>query len=505
MLGTDLLQTIIPRLARYARAPIGRIHRRRPHRHLRGRRSGGEMPPGQWWSGDDRWYERDAPPRRHNALRPLIDGQETFAAMLEAISAAREYVYIVGWALTPAFALERGGRMTSDAGLLTEVLAEVSRRVPVKLLVWRGSTLLFQPVQSLTRQARDELLLAAPHLDCQLDGTAGPTHCHHQKAVVIDGQIGFVGGLDLTTLEGDRWDVPGHPLRRGRGWHDVALEIRGEAVADIERNFAQRWAAVTGERDLPHREPQIDPAWQTPCQIIRTIPKRVYPFARKGIFGIAAAYRDAIARARRFIYLENQYLWSPEIVEGLADALTRVQDDAFRIVVVLPARADFGKYDNDQQIDRLREIDAGRGRFHAFSLYSGGPSAGRGGFGFSPIYVHAKVAIIDDEWYAIGSANLNRRGLATDSEIDAQAIDPAGARALRVRLWAEHLCVAEEEIVATDPAELIDTVWVERARQVAAIVKRQRGRLPALIHPYQSGRMPGRWFMQELESLAEGL
>src|SRR3712207_9411228 len=69
----------------------------------------------------------------------------------------------------------------------------------------------------------------------------------------------------------------------------------------------------------------------------------------------------------------------------------------FRSVVVLPARADFGKYDNDQQVDRLREVDDGRGMFHAFSLYSGGPASGPFGFGFVPIYVHAKVAIIDED------------------------------------------------------------------------------------------------------------
>jgi phosphatidylserine/phosphatidylglycerophosphate/cardiolipin synthase-like enzyme len=500
-----MLQALVPHLFRYVRAPLGRVHRRRPHRALTGRQPGGRMPADQWWSSDDRWYEGDAAPRPHNALRPLVDGQETFAAMLRALAAAREYVFIAGWALTPAFALARGSQVRAAEGLLADVLAEVSRRVPVKLLVWRGSQCLFQPVQALTKQVRAELVRAAPQLDCQLDGTAGPTHCHHQKAVVVDGQIGFVGGLDLTTLAGDRWDVPGHPLRHGRSWHDVALAIRGEAVADLERNFAQRWAAVTGERDLPHREPQLDPAWQTPCQIIRTIPRRIYPFARHGVYGIAAAYQDAIARAQRFIYLENQYLWSPEIVDALADALVRDHDGPFRLVVVLPARADCGKYDNDQQIDRLRAADAGQGRFHAFSLYSGGPTAGRFGVGFVPIYVHAKVAIIDDEWYTIGSANLNRRGLATDSELNAQAIDPAGARALRVRLWAEHLGVAGEEIAATDPLALIDTVWVARARQVAAIVKQQRGTLPALIYPYQSGTMPGRWLFQELESLAEGL
>lgn len=495
---------LVARLFRYPRFVAGRLHRRRPHRHIRKRKPGGRMPPGQWWSGDDRWYEKGFPPCRHNDLHPLIDGKEAFEAMLQAIKEARHYVYIAGWALTPTFALDRAEEPASPDGLLADVLAKVSERVPVKILVWRGSTLLFQPSHKLTAQARDELLQVAPRLDIRLDDKARATHCHHQKSLVVDGQVGFVGGLDLTTLEGDRWDTPGHPLRFGRGWHDVAIRVRGEAVGDLEANFVQRWEEVTGERDLPHRDPEVDPAWQTPCQVLRTIPTRTYRFARRGEFGIAHAYRDAIARARRFIYLENQYLWAPEIIEELAEAMERNRDGRFRIVVVLPARADFGKYDNDRQVDYLREADGGRGMFHAFSLYSGGPASGPFGFGFVPIYVHAKVAIIDDEWYMIGSANLNRRGLATDTEMNIHAIDAAGARALRLRLWAEHLRAKEDELAGADPVALVDDLWAPRSAEVAKLVEKKRGILPALIHPYQTGKMPGMWFLQELQSLAEG-
>ena len=255
---------------------------------------------------------------------------------------------------------------------------------------------------------------------------------------------------------------------------------------------------------MPQRRPVLEPAWQTPCQIVRTIPTRTYRSLRRGEFGIAAAYRDAIARARRFIYLENQYLWSEEIVTALIDALKR-NDDDFRIVVVLPAHADFGKYDNDKQVERLRAADGKRGRFHAFSLYSSGPTAGRFGFGFVPIYVHAKVAIIDDEWFMIGSANLNRRGLALDSEMNAHSVDAPGARALRLRLWSEHLRVDTDEIADRDPLAVIDEHFVSLSREVAKRVEAKRGVLPALIHPYQTGRMPGTWLLQQLESLAEGL
>jgi phosphatidylserine/phosphatidylglycerophosphate/cardiolipin synthase-like enzyme len=301
------LSQFVPQLFRFPRFLVGRFYRRRHRRQVRRSVQRGR-PGGRWWSPDERWFGSGFPPRQHNALLPLVDGRDTFAALLDAVRRAEEYIYIVGWALTPTFALDQAREDRATDDLLTEVLAAVSPRVAVKILLWGGSPLLFQPTRRVTSRARDALLQAAPRIDCRLDDLAHPTHCHHQKAVVVDGQVGFVGGLDLTTIEGNRWDLPGHPLRFGRNWHDVALQVRGEAVADLEENFRQRWAAVTGEHDLPHRDPVIEPAWHTPCQIVRTIPRRVYPFARRGEYGIAHAYLAAIAGAERFIYLENQYL-----------------------------------------------------------------------------------------------------------------------------------------------------------------------------------------------------
>ena len=436
-------------------------------------------------------------------MTPLVDGQATFAAMLDAIRAAQGYVYIAGWALTPAFALDPG---TAD-GLLTAVLAEGVPRVPVKILTWSGSVWLFPPSQRLTAYARAELLRAVPQVDCRLDARARFSHCHHQKTLVVDGQVAFVGGLDLTTLSGNRWDVPGHPLRFGPNWHDVALQLEGEVVADVEANFRQRWAAVTGEHELPHADPRTDPAWQTRCQVVRTIPRRVYPFAPRGEFGIAHAYLEALEQAKHFIYLENQYIWSPEIVDALIAAMERNDDDPrFRVLLVLPARAYMGKYDNDKNVARLRAVDRGRGRFAAYTLYSGGAAEGLTGFRFLPVYVHSKVAIVDDAWYTVGSANLNQRGLATDTELNVQALDPAGARTLRLRLWAEHLGLEEADLAERPAVDVIDQEWTARAAQVAAVVAQGRGILPAQVYPYQLGRMPGSWVLQHLEAaIVEGL
>ena len=84
---------------------------------------------------------------------------------------------------------------------------------------------------------------------------------------------------------------------------------------------------------------------------------------------------------------------------------------------------------------------------------------------------HAKVSIVDDEWFSVGSANLNRRGLATDTEMNVQVMSAEIARQLRCRLWAEHLGVSEEDIRERDPIDLIDQEWREVAERMASAMR----------------------------------
>jgi hypothetical protein len=146
--------------------------------------------------------------------------------------------------------------------------------------------------------------------------------------------------------------------------------------------------------------------------------------------------------------------------------MDRAGSDPFRIILVLPAQAEDGKYDNDDHVDLLNKKDGGRGLFSAYCLYAGGPASGRTGYRYLPIYVHAKVSIVDDEWLSVGSANLNGRGMATDTEMNVQSIAPDLARSLRVRLWAEHLGMSEEEVAAADPIKLADQDWPLAAREM---------------------------------------
>ena len=137
-----------------------------------------------------------------------------------------------------------------------------------------------------------------------------------------------------------------------------------------------------------------------------------------------------------------------------------------------------------------------------YSPYASGPNAGLSPFTYRPIYVHAKVAIVDDEWLTVGSANLNARGLGTDSEINAVVRDPDVARNLRVDLWAEHLALPRDEVARADTRDLVDRVWSERAAANADIIRAADRPLVSQNHRYEIGRMPGARLLEEIESFA---
>lgn len=481
------------------RVVFGRFHRRRRVVGDRLEEHKGHAPLPEPWSGDDRWFRAGFPPRAHNRIVPLPHGGEYFPDLCESLASARTRVTICGWCMTPLMSLLRNGETSAPGSVLAEVLREVSERAEVYVLLWSGAPALFDPDTETVKRVRQTLRRIAPKVRCELDFRAAFSHDHHQKAVTVDGKIAYVGGMDLTTFQGDRWDTAQHLLRFGPNWHDVQLRIEGEAVQDVEDNFCQRWNAVTGETLEPLRLP-ADPSLSQPAQVVRTVPRGFYPFADDGEFGIAHAYLHAIERAERFIYLENQYLWCPEIVEALMEAMNRRRTGPFRIVLVLPASAYTGKYDNDAHVRKLSDADEGRGIFHAYSPYASGPASGVTGYRYLPIYVHAKVGIIDDEWLTVGSANLNNRGLATDTEMNVQSVAPDLARRLRVSLWSDHLQMDPAEIESGDPITLLDTAWKERSRRLEEALHAAGPPPPGHAIRYRPGTNPGSRALDLLQS-----
>jgi phosphatidylserine/phosphatidylglycerophosphate/cardiolipin synthase-like enzyme len=295
-----------------------------------------------------------------------------------------------------------------------------------------------------------DLFVAGSRVQVALDSRERPLHCHHEKTVVIDDRIAFVGGIDLTSEDGDRFDTPSHPARAKVGWHDVATRIEGPSVGDVAEHFCMRWHETTGERLAPP-EPQ-PAAGDVELQIVRTVPEKIYEATPTGDFGILESYVRAFRAAERFIYLENQFLWSPEIAAILAEKIAHPPTPDFRLLVVLPAKPNTGADDTRGVLGELLEADADQGRVFASTLYA------RSGVRADPIYVHAKLAVIDDAWLTIGSANLNEHSLFNDTEMNIVSHDPTLARETRLRLWSEHLELPLGDL-DRDPIDVIDTIW----------------------------------------------
>jgi phosphatidylserine/phosphatidylglycerophosphate/cardiolipin synthase-like enzyme len=188
----------------------------------------------------------------------------------------------------------------------------------------------------------------------------------------------------------------------------------------------------------------------------------------------------ALRSAQRLIYLENQFLWSPEIVAVLADKLRHPPRDDFRLVVLLPAKANNGQDSTRGQLSVLADADDHAGRFLAATIRA------RTGGREDPLYVHAKVGIVDDVWASIGSDNVNRRSWTHDSELscallddqrderEPRVLDQFGtgarryARDLRLTLAAEHLDLdpGQAESVV-DPGTMFDA-FAQSARALQA-------------------------------------
>lgn len=396
---------------------------------------------------------------------------------------------------------------------VSEVLGFAAQRgVKVGVLLWDAPSL---GVHITNNPEEQRLALEAVGVDCLLDDSSRKiTHlleALHQKCAVVDGKVAFAGGVDLTFQANgdyDRWDTHMHPPEtpeRGsertvsmHPWHDAHMRIAGPVVADVHRNIVQRWQEVVerkGGPNWPALLPTPTPAPMAggaPAQIVRTIPPNTYVFAPQGIKSIYEAYVRAVRSAQQYVYLESQYYW-PEVyrgldtllwggrseemdtfIEALADALKR----GVYVCLILPDHPNCGRRYSDAGIALLSERAPEAittGRLHVFTLGASHPDADApGGMLYRPVYVHAKVGIVDDRWLTVGSANLNNRGFLNDAELNIVVANPRAARDLRLSLWSEHLqaSLAEAESLG-DAGRGLDALARQAQENFARVGRRE--------------------------------
>ncbi|MFL5955640.1 MAG: phospholipase D-like domain-containing protein [Gaiellaceae bacterium] len=406
-------------------------HRRRLRR--RGWRHAYDPP------ADGLWCAGDPPPRDGNRVELIVDGEKALGRLQDELAGARESVLLAGWHFEPSFRLSRSGPT------LRELLAETAEHADVRVIAWAGAPLpLFTPSRADVRSVRDGMTRGTK-IEFALDSRERPMHCHHEKLAVIDGRIAYVGGIDLTSLAGNRLDTSDHAVRSSIGWHDATSRAEGPLVGDVARHITLRWREVTGERlDLACDD---SPRGDVRAQFVRTVPNSIYDAIPRGDYRILEAYVRALRSAERLVHLESQFLWSPEIVRILCEKLADPPSAEFRVVLMLPARPNNGADDTRGQLGILADCDRDQ-RLIACTLYQPGRA--------DQVYVHAKIGIVDDRWLCVGSANLNEHSLFNDTEACVITTDEHLARDARLMLWREHL---RRDDVDGEPHTVVDRIW----------------------------------------------
>ena len=188
----------------------------------------------------------------------------------------------------------------------------------------------------------------------------------------------------------------------------------------------------------------------------------MYDSIPTGEFRIFESYMRAFALGAELIYIENQFLWSPELVSVIADKLRNPPTPRLPgRGRCCPRRPTTAPRTRAGQVGVLLDADDGGQRVLAATTRSLSPSRDRA----DPLYVHAKVAVVDDRWLIVGSANINAHSFFNDTEMCVATDDAALARDTRVRLWAEHLELDEDEVASADAGDLVDSHWRPIARE----------------------------------------
>ncbi len=432
-----------------------------------------------------------------NQVRPITHGTPYFAELLAEVRRLRsgDLLLFTDWRGDPDERLDGPGTE------IAEVFGEAARRgVVVKGLLWRSHWDRLRFSEAENRHLGE--IIEAAGGECLRDMRVPPGGSHHQKLVVLRHRaeprrdVAFVGGIDLcwgrrddASHDGDPQGVPMAEVYGARPpWHDVQAAIRGPAVGDVEAVFRERWedpgpltrnpvhrlADLFRHEDtrpdpLPPQFPDPPACGPHAVQLLRTYAHRGtrYPFAPRGERSIARGYLKALRRARSLIYIEDQYLWSPEIAESFAEAL-RANPELLMIgVLPLHPDQDGPLAGTPQVLGRNQALSvlerAGGDRFAVYGIENA-----RG----VPIYVHAKVCVVDDVWMTVGSDNFNRRSWTYDSELTCavldetadgrEPLDPGGhgdgarrlPRDLRLSLAREHLDLpSDDDTGLLDPAD----------------------------------------------------
>lgn len=429
----------------------------------------------------------------------LVDADDYYRAFYAAGQTAEHYILLAGWQFDSDACLLRGHEAEGaplPVALLEylKALCERNKNLAIYILAWD-----FHAVFALEREWMQQLRFnwsTNEQLTFLFDSTHVDQGSHHQKFVVIDGQLSFLGGIDLCD---HRWDDRGHkdpnPLRLSRGephkpFHDIQTYMVGPQVAGaLTELFVSRWQAAGGKplslAENGHVLSRYEPVGAVPLAVSRVALSRTDPHGAptqtKDCREICDLHLDALASATRLVYIETQYFSSREIGAALAKRLQVSEGPPLDVVIVLNMQAETLKEEvavglaQAQVIAELRK--SAEGTQHRLGIYYTVPDTDSAEPARAT-YIHSKLMIIDDRFLTVGSANLTNRSMGVDTELNLSvetedATDALGCSIVQAResLIAEHLGLSS---ATAHPAGGLVTILDEQAR-------RHEGRLR--LHP----------------------
>ena len=404
----------------------------------------------------------------------LIDGENYFGALYEAILNARQMITILAWDIDSRMRLTRGEDGSEDHDL-SDVLCsalEANPELNIYILNWDWAML-----YSLEREWLPNYRTAwqnQSRLHFELDGECPTGSSQHQKIIVIDDLIAFCGGFDLGK---DRWDTSSHspndPKRINPDnssyppFHDVQWLVEGEIAQKLGELTRERWHRATNHRLPDCKKPSnspwpkgVEPDFEdVDINISLTFPKyQNCPAHRE----VEQLYLDSISAAKTLIYVENQYMSSHSIMTALIERLEEKKGP--KVVLVLPKQTGGWLEQNTMDVLRARiivKIHESDLHGHLRVCYPHQEALGE-----NYISVHSKTMIIDDHFLRVGSSNLSNRSMGFDSECDLSieaktTKDSEKIKEIRERLLSEHLGLSIEDFreeleKQTDLLALID-------------------------------------------------
>jgi phospholipase D1/2 len=390
----------------------------------------------------------------------LVDGSDYYRAFCDAAESAKRYILLAGWQFDSNVVLMRDEGRHEEYTLISFLnrLCERNPDLRIYILAWNFSVIYSidrEWLQSLSFNWNTNERIQFCFDSCHPFGAS-----HHQKFVVIDGTIAFLGGLDICSGRWDKRDHrPDNPLRVNADqtpyppFHDVQSYHVGTTALQLATFFKDQWRIVCGgelDVDPSPRMPTLRPKAALPVKANKVAISRTQIKPSDGgsesIREIRHLFRDAIGAAESLIYIENQYFSSQAIHEALLRRMTDQCRPRLEIVLVLAKEANAFVEQASigiaqaKAIRNLRKLAAQTG--HGLGIYY--PASSENGEEI-PTYIHSKLLLVDDVFLSVGSANLNNRSMGLDTELNVSWQVPpddhqarASIRSIRVDLLAEH-------------------------------------------------------------------